>query len=81
MGDAFFVCGPHSSLPCNGALGRLMSHLRAAKVAKRAKVLENAAAARAVNTAARCAPQETPKSVLRDMPELRKCPVASKLFT
>ena len=58
-----------------------MSHLRAAKVAKRAKVLENAAAARAVNTAARCAPQETPKSVLRDMPELRKCPVASKFFT
>ena len=58
-----------------------MSHLRAAQVAKRAKVLEYAAAARAANTAARCAPQETPKSVLRDMPELRKCPVASKFFT
>jgi hypothetical protein len=58
-----------------------MSHLRAAQVAKRAKVLENAAAARAASTAARCAPQETLESVLREMPELRKFPVASKLFT
>ena len=58
-----------------------MSHLRAAQVAKRAKVLEYAAAARAANTAARCASQETLKSVLRDMPELRTCKHAVEFFT